>query len=639
MPNLKQLLVARSELDMRINQHLKNRKLFKLVRVLLVSVSLLSCVMILDVVKAEPDSTQQKPSFEWGVAWGGERDEIATAVTVIQNKVYVAGCQKGTNGKWNVFTLKIDKNGSLLWDRKWGGEQTEKSCGIAAKGDEVYLTGWTESFGPGGSDVFLLKYDSEGNLLWNTTWGIELISDRTWEADRGFDISLGEDALYVAGESYMPKSKRDTLLLKYDFDGNFIWNATLGLISGFADQAYGVTVGFNAIYVVGEKIGLLNAQYATIIKYALNGSIMWDKIWVGEGVQQARKVVADASAIYVVGTQIGENLEDSAFVLKYNLDGDLLWAINWGENGGEEATDVALTKDGLYVVGRTDKLGKIDPFILKYDFDGNLIWEVICGGTIAEKATSVTVENNEIYVVGYTDWEESGNNDAFLLKYVDLIPSAVSCLLSSPKITMGDTVTISGITSPIISGARIILRFTRPDGTTFIKNITTDSEGSYSESYAPTETGLWNIKASWEGDTTHTGSTSQTLSFTVVESQPPSSLKIIIKDEQNNPISGVAVSATSKPSGQPSLSGTTDSDGSVTFTDVKQGSYTFQASKSEYATKSGSVSAKAGEAAELTITLEREAKGGGGIPGFPYESIILGLVVGVLLLWMLQRRQ
>ena len=126
-----------------------------------------------------------------------------------------------------------------------------------------------------------------------------------------------------------------------------------------------------------------------------------------------------------------------------------------------------------------------------------------------------------------------------------------------------------------------------------------------------------------------------------------SHLKVYLQNSEGHPITGAVVSSTSQPSGQSSLSGTTDSDGSVTFSDVKLGSYTFQASQSGYITKSGSVSAQAGETTEITITLEEEAppaeekeeEGGGGIPGFPYESIILGFVLGALFLWMLQRRQ
>jgi len=98
----------------------------------------------------------------------------------------------------------------------------------------------------------------------------------------------------------------------------------------------------------------------------------------------------------------------------------------------------------------------------------------------------------------------------------------------------------------------------------------------------------------------------ETITLTIQLKEQVGTLKILVKDEEGNPISGATVTSTSQPSGQSSLSGTTGSDGSVTFTDVKSGNYTFQASKSEYVTKSGAVSAKVGETAELTITLEKE---------------------------------
>ena len=126
---------------------------------------------------------------------------------------------------------------------------------------------------------------------------------------------------------------------------------------------------------------------------------------------------------------------------------------------------------------------------------------------------------------------------------------------------------------------------------------------------------------------------------------PTGNLKIIVQDENENPISGATVSSTSQPSGQQALTGTSGVDGIVLFNDVHVGSYTFQASKSGYVTETGSVSVPTEETIELTISLQEklstpeEPSGGGGIPGFPYESIMLGLVVGSLIFWILQRRK
>lgn len=192
-----------------------------------------------------------------------------------------------------------------------------------------------------------------------------------------------------------------------------------------------------------------------------------------------------------------------------------------------------------------------------------------------------------------------------------------------------------------IKGA-VISSTSQPSGQSTLSG-TTGSDGS--TTFSDVKIGAYTFQASKSGYETNSGSATTTtdetttLTINIEEIELFGTLKITIEDVKNNPLSGVTVSSTSQPNGQSTLSRTTGSDGLVTFTDVKLGSYTFQAEKSEYVTKSGSVSAKAEETAELTITLEKEAKGGGGIPGFPYESIILGLVVGVILLWIFQRRQ
>jgi len=107
-----------------------------------------------------------------------------------------------------------------------------------------------------------------------------------------------------------------------------------------------------------------------------------------------------------------------------------------------------------------------------------------------------------------------------------------------------------------------------------------------------------------------------------------------VKDNGGKAISSASVTSISQPEGQEDLEGTTDLDGSIIFTDVRPGNYTIQASKSGYTTVTGMVKAELEETAELIILLEKEAKG---IPGFSYESIVIGIAVGILLLWWIRR--
>lgn len=99
------------------------------------------------------------------------------------------------------------------------------------------------------------------------------------------------------------------------------------------------------------------------------------------------------------------------------------------------------------------------------------------------------------------------------------VPTTISCSASPSEVTQGGSVTVSGSISPVVSGATVILVYTKPDGTTLTRTAITGSDGSYSDSYRPDATGSWSVAASWYGDATRDGSLSSTKAFTVKE--PP----------------------------------------------------------------------------------------------------------------------
>jgi hypothetical protein len=89
-------------------------------------------------------------------------------------------------------------------------------------------------------------------------------------------------------------------------------------------------------------------------------------------------------------------------------------------------------------------------------------------------------------------------------------------------------------------------------------------------------------------------------------------------------VSGVTITSTSQPTGQPTLNGVTTSEGTCIFNDIKIGSYTFTFSKSNFKGKSDSLNTNLGVTTEKTINLEAEPQG---IPSYPVDSIIVGLTI------------
>jgi len=95
--------------------------------------------------------------------------------------------------------------------------------------------------------------------------------------------------------------------------------------------------------------------------------------------------------------------------------------------------------------------------------------------------------------------------------------STITCGVSpNSTITLGENVTVSGLIDP--AHGNVVVKLTYEcNGTTVIRNVTTDLNGAYEDVYAPEKVGVWTVEASWEGDSDHYGATSSRISFRVEE--------------------------------------------------------------------------------------------------------------------------
>jgi Tol biopolymer transport system component len=110
----------------------------------------------------------------------------------------------------------------------------------------------------------------------------------------------------------------------------------------------------------------------------------------------------------------------------------------------------------------------------------------------------------------------NGATSSMVSVTVKKISTSTSCSTSSSTITNGETITTTGSINPAVSGKTVTLTYTKPDGTSKVtRTVTTNSDGSFSDSYKPDAIGTWSVTASWDGDATHEGTSSTSKSFTV----------------------------------------------------------------------------------------------------------------------------
>ncbi|MGQ4876720.1 MAG: SBBP repeat-containing protein [Promethearchaeia archaeon] len=356
----------------------------------------------------------------WIKIWGGIGFDRGYDVAVDSlGNIYITGMyERFTSSNKEMVLLKYDSSGNLVWNKTWGGNNVDSGYGVFIDdSDKIYISGWTRSYGKGQRDVVLLKYDSSGTLIWNTTWGD--IND-----DIGYGIFVnGTNDIYITGatNSY-GKGNYDVILLKYNQSGDLAWNKTFGKAN--LDIGYCIIGNSGNIFVSGYLNNSINNSYdVLLLKYDSSGNLIWNTIWGGSEYDVGYGVAVDGSGfIYLSGTtkSIGAGGSKDVLLLKYSSSGPSSWSKTWDGYASEYGYDVITdNSDNIYVTGIINIAGKKkDALLLKYDSSGALIWSVNWGGTEIENGYGVVCDNfGNIYVTGTTESYGNGENDVFLLKY------------------------------------------------------------------------------------------------------------------------------------------------------------------------------------------------------------------------------
>jgi hypothetical protein len=255
-------------------------------------ISLLSAAILLFAVVNE-QAFAQAPSWLWARSAGGMGDDRGRSVcTDASGNVYVTGyfysqsisfgsftLNNANSTNYDLFIVKYDASGIPLWAQRAGGTSSEYAYGITTDaGGNVLLTGSFNSssitFGStvltntsANDDIFLVKYDPSGNVLWAKKAGSSSsdIAQSVASDTAGNVVITGSfnSASIVFGTDTLTNSGgRDVFVMKYDAFGNELWATSAG---GTADDyGYDVSADNNGNIMVGGSFKGLSALFDTI---------------------------------------------------------------------------------------------------------------------------------------------------------------------------------------------------------------------------------------------------------------------------------------------------------------------------------------------------------------------------------------
>jgi hypothetical protein len=393
----------------------------------------------------------------WAKSAGGAGLDLARGIAVDSaGNIYVTGGFSGAatfgqgdpnptvltnSGGYDIFIAKYNHNGELIWAKSVNGDSNDYTDGIAVDGDgNIYVTGYflsSATFGqgnpnpivltsPGYYDVFVAKYNHNGELIWAKSAGA---SDR-------HDYALGI-AVDSAGNSYVT--------------GYFYGTPTFG--QGDPNQTVLTNTGNSDVFIA---------------KYNHNGELIWAKSASGASFEYAYDIAVDSAGnSYVTGYFYGTPTFGQGdpnqtilgtgnriiFVAKYNHNGELIWAEGEGDTSYAQPNGIAIDSAGnSYVTGvfsGTATFGLDDPnptvltsagnndiFVAKYNHSGEIIWAKSVGDTSTDYASDVAADSaGNSYIAGYflgtatfgqggpnpTVLTSAGDYDIFVAKYSGVI--------------------------------------------------------------------------------------------------------------------------------------------------------------------------------------------------------------------------
>jgi serine-aspartate repeat-containing protein C/D/E len=294
----------------------------------------------------------------------------------------------------------------LTQEHTWGGPDLDTAAGVVTAPDNsVYVTGRTLSFGAGDSDAFLLKYAADGSLLWQRTFGTgsTVPGLRADEIAEGVAIAPDGSAIYITGHF----GDGSLFVAKFDPDGNLIWQRTWGDNGNFPN---GIAVTAEGVYVTGgtSTFGVGQGD-AILIKLTPDGALVWDMTWGGSGFDAGRDIAVDAAGDVYVAGDTNSFIANDAFLIKINPAGVLLWERDWGAlnrdgfPGLSMAFGVGTAPDGsVYFTGNVFDTGESrnNIILVKFNADGDLVWERIGGPGFGSGNDVAVAPDGELFVSG-----------------------------------------------------------------------------------------------------------------------------------------------------------------------------------------------------------------------------------------------
>ncbi|MCK4505338.1 MAG: T9SS type A sorting domain-containing protein [Candidatus Aegiribacteria sp.] len=365
-------------------------------------------------------SAQIEPDVQWTRIFGGGIYEFGRCVqqTTDGGYIIVGDTNSFGAGNFDVWLIKTDSEGDILWTKTFGGIGEERGFSVEQTTDGGYvITGMTSSFGAGGFDIWLIRTDSAGSTLWTKTFGGSFWDWATsvqQTTDGGYIIT-GMTESYGAGVW-------DVWLIKTDSNGESEWTRTFG--AGNYDNGMSVRQTGDGGYIVLADTYSYGAGSSDfwLIKTNSSGISSWTRTFGGSNSERSHSVWQTVDGGYIItgDTKSYGSGDYDIWLVKTDSDGESIWTRTFGGVEEDCGCSVQQTSDGGYIVaGYTESIGagNSDVWLIRTDDNGDTVWSKTIGGDDLDEGRSVDLTTDGGFIIAGNTYDYyAGEYNIYLIK-------------------------------------------------------------------------------------------------------------------------------------------------------------------------------------------------------------------------------
>jgi len=296
-------------------------------------------------------------SIVWSNLYGGAGNDQATYLEKTADGGFIIGGHTTSfSGSFDPLTIKLDASGNVQWSKyyRWLNEDYS-NCVIQTNDGGYILTGYSNSFGSGGYDIYSLKIDQSGSIMWVRCYGGQF-------NEFGNAIRQTSDGGYIiGGYTFSFGSLGDGYILKLYGDGVINWSKTYGS-TGF-DNIKDLQLASNGYIACGSTSSFgLFAEDGYVLSIDNQGFVYWSRTFGGNvgAVDQFNRVIQTSDGGFIFGGMMQNTNENGSDMCLVKLFGD--GAFNYAKIFGGVGTDIgsalSVKSDGGYLLaGSTASFG------------------------------------------------------------------------------------------------------------------------------------------------------------------------------------------------------------------------------------------------------------------------------------------